>query len=197
MRSGPVLAAVAFGAVAVISGCGGSAGTPAGAPPTGASPPPLAGASSPPAASPPSPPSPLAGASSPPAASSPSPPPPAGTCRGGTAPRASVITLTSADNGRSVCVRRGTTVQVFLRGTKASRWSAIRASSGALQPRANGHLLLALGVTGVSFVAAHPGTASITSTRQACPTPPPNAGSQSGTVECGAILGFRVTVRVS
>ena len=179
MRSGPVLAAVAFGAVAVISGCGGSAGTPAGAPPTGASPPPLAGASSPPAAS------------------SPSPPPPAGACRGGTAPRASVITLTSADNGRSVCVRRGTTVQVFLRGTKASRWSAIHASSGALQPRANGHLLLALRVTGASFVAAHPGTASITSTRQACPTPPPNAGSQSGTVECGAILGFRVTVRVS
>ena len=44
---------------------------------------------------------------------------------------------------------------------------------------------------------ARPGTASITSIRQACPTPPPNSGSQSGTVECGAILGFRVSVRVS
>jgi hypothetical protein len=42
---------------------------------------------------------------------------------------------------------------------------------------------------------ARPGTASITSTRPACPTP--NSGSQSGVAECGAILGFRVSVRVS
>jgi hypothetical protein len=108
-----------------------------------------------------------------------------------------VIILTGADNGRLVCLRRGTAVQVYLRGTRASRWSAIQASSGVLQPHANGHLMLALGVTGASFVAARPGTASITSTRPACPTPPPNSGSQSGTVECGTILGFRVTVRVS
>ena len=108
-----------------------------------------------------------------------------------------MITLTNADNGRSVCVRRGAAVQVYLRGTQASRWSAIHASSGVLRPRANGHGLLALGVTGASFVAARPGTASITSTRPVCPTPPPNSGSQSGTVECGAILGFRVSVRVS
>jgi hypothetical protein len=107
-----------------------------------------------------------------------------------------VITLTSADNGRSVCVRRGTAVQVYLRGTQASRWSAIHASSGVLRPHANGHLLLALGVTGGSFIAAHPGSASLTSTRLVCPTPPPNSGSESGTVECGAILGFRVSVRV-
>ena len=111
-------------------------------------------------------------------------------------PRLSVITLTNADNGRSVCVRRGTAVQVYLRGTQAGRWSAIHASSGVLQPHANGHLLLALGVTGGSFIAAHPGTASLTSTRLVCPTPPPNSGSESGTVECGAILGFRVSVRV-
>jgi hypothetical protein len=50
---------------------------------------------------------------------------------------------------------------------------------------------------GGSFIAAHPGTASITSTRLVCPTPPPNSGSESGAVECGAILGFRVSVRVS
>jgi hypothetical protein len=29
------------------------------------------------------------------------------------------------------------------------------------------------------------------------PAPMPNSGSQSGTVECGAILAFRVSVRVS
>jgi hypothetical protein len=185
MRSMPVLAAVTFGAVAVISGCGGqSPGPPAGPPQAGA-------------------PSPLpAGASSPPPVSSPVPPPPPGTrhagiCHGGAAPRLRVITLTIADNGRSVCVRRGTAVQVYLRGTQASRWSVIHASSGVLRPRANGRGLLAFGVTGASFLAARPGTASITSTRMACPTPPPNSGSQSGTVECGAILGFRVSVRVS
>ena len=183
MRSVPVLAAVTLGAVAVISGCGQQhTGTPAG--------PPMAGAPSP---LPP-------GASSPPSASSPSPPPPpgtrhAGTCRG-PAPRRRVIILTNADNGRLVCVRRGTAVLVHLRGTQASRWSVIHTSSGVLQPHANGHGLLALAVTGASFVAARPGTALITSTRQACPTPPPNSGSQSGTVECGAILGFRVRVRV-
>jgi hypothetical protein len=182
MPSVLVLAAVTLGAVAMISGCGLHTGTSAGPPPAGAPPPPAAGGSSPPRAS------------------SPSPPPPGTlhdiTCHAGPAPRLSVITLTNADNGRSVCVRRGTAVQVYLRGSQASRWSAIHASSGVLQPRANGHLLQAVGVTGASFVAARPGTASITSIRQACPTPPPNSGAQSGTVECGAILGFRVSVRV-
>jgi hypothetical protein len=184
MRSVPVLAAVALGAVAVISGCGQQyPGAPAGQPQASA-------------------PSPLpAGASSPPSASSPTPPPPPGTRRAGAchgpAPRLRVITLTNADNGRSVCVRRGTAVLVYLRGSQASRWSVIHASTGVLQPHANGHGLLALGVTGASFVAARPGTTLITSTRQACPTPPPNSGSQSGTVECGAILAFRVSVRVS
>jgi hypothetical protein len=177
MRSVPVLAAVALGAVAAISGCGRHAGTSPG--------PPLAGS---PSASPP--------------AGSPSPPPQPGTPRagachgGGSAPRPSVITLTTADNGRSVCVRRGAAVQVYLKGTTTSRWSVIRASSAVLQPHASGHLTLALGVTGASFLAARPGTAAITSFRQVCPTPPPNSGAQSGVLECGAILGFRVSVRV-
>jgi len=193
MRSAPVLAAAALGAAAVISGCGQQH-------PSATAGPPQAGAPSPPAAGSPSPLPP--GASSPPAAGSPSPPTPPGTslagaCQGGPAPRPGAITLTNADNGRSVCVRRGTAVQVYLRGTRASRWSGIHASSGVLQPRGNGHGLLALGVTGASFVAAGPGTAAITSFRLVCPTPPPNSGAQSGTEECGAILAFRVSVRVS
>ena len=180
MRSVSVLAAVVLGAVALLAGCGQQhAGTPAG--------PPLARA-----------PSPLpAGASSPPLASSPLPLPPPGTCHGGRAPRLRVITLTNADNGRSVCVRRGTAVQVYLRGTRASRWSVIRASSAVLESRANGHGLLALGVTGASFVAAHPGTASITSVRMLVCATPPNSGAESGGLECGAILGFRVSVKVT
>ena len=174
MRSVPVLAAVAVGAVAVISGCGQQhTGAPAGPPRVGA-------------------PSPLPAGASPPPPGAPS----AGSCHGG-GPQRRVITLTNADNGRSVCVRRGTAVLVYLRGAPASRWSVIHASSAVLRPRANGRGLLALGMTGASFVAVRPGTASITSTRPVCPTPPPNSMSQSGTVECGAILGFRVSVRVS
>ena len=182
MRSVPVLAAVALGAVAVISGCGQQHTGVSGGPSQAGAPSPLP-----------------VGASSPPPAGSPSSPgvSRAGSCHGGSSPQRRVITLTNADNGRSVCVRRGAAVLVYLRGTQASRWSVIHASSGVLRPRANGHGLLALGVTGASFVAVRPGAASITSARQVCPTPPPNSGSQSGTVECGAILGFRVSVRVS
>ena len=103
MRSVPVLAAVALGAVAVLPGCGQQhTGPPAG--------PPLARV-----------PSPLpAGASSPPSASSPSPLPPPGTCHGARAPRLSVITLTNADNGRSVCLRRGTVECGALLGFRVS-----------------------------------------------------------------------------
>jgi hypothetical protein len=91
----------------------------------------------------------------------------------------------------------GAAVQVFLKGTTHSRWSVIRASSAVLRPHADSRLILALGVTGASFVAARPGTAAITSFRQVCPTPPPNSDAQSGVLECGAILAFRVSVRVS
>ncbi|MBO0819116.1 MAG: hypothetical protein J2P30_28605 [Actinobacteria bacterium] len=186
MPSVPVLAAVALGAVAVLAGCGQSdAGISAG--------PPLNGS--------PSPVPPPAG--SPPPASSPSPPPPrgaghAGTCHGDVPPsNTSLITLTNADNGRLVCVRRGGAVRVYLKGTQTSRWSVIHATSGVLRPHATGHLMLALGVTGASFVATRPGTAAITSFRQVCPTPPPNSDVQSGVVECGTLLAFRVSVKVS
>src|SRR5262249_60423809 len=102
----------------------------------------------PPRAAPPPPPPPPAGSLPPPASSPPPPPPPgaghAGMCHGGApASDARVITLTNADNGRSVCMRRGTAVQVYLRGTQASRWSVIHGRSGALRTRANGHMLLA------------------------------------------------------
>jgi hypothetical protein len=175
MRSAPVLAAVALGTVALAAGalaagCGRQhQGTPAG--------PPLGGASS---------------ASPEPGA------PAAATCHGTAARRAALITITYADNGRTLCVRRGTAVQVFLKGTPANRWSAIRVSNAVLKPHANGRLMLALGVTGASFLAVHPGTVAITSFRQVCGpnATPPNAAAQSGTLECGVILGFRATVKV-
>jgi hypothetical protein len=118
-------------------------------------------------------------------------------CPGGQpAWHASKLTITAADSGMSFCVARGTTVTVLLKATAARKWAPIHASSGALAPRANGELTLAAGVTGASFVAAAPGTAVITSSRPACgPGVPPGEGTP-GTLECDAIIAYRVTVTV-
>lgn len=175
MRGVPALAAVALGAVVLASGCGQQhAGTPAG--------PPLSASSS--AAPMPSP--------------GPGDPGTAATC-GSAAPPLALITITYADNGRTLCVRRGTAVQVYLQGTATNRWSAIRASNDVLTPHANGRLMLKLGETGASFLAAHPGIATIRSFQQPCgPNETPgNAAAQSGTLECGVIIAFHATVKVT
>jgi hypothetical protein len=110
-----------------------------------------------------------------------------------------LITITYADNGQTLCVRRGTALQVFLKGTPANRWSPIHASGDALVPHANGRMMLALGVTGASFLAAHLGTATIRSFKQPCgpDQTPGNQATQSGTLECGVIIAFHTTVRVT
>jgi hypothetical protein len=174
MRSVPALAVVAIGVVALASGCGKQhQGTPPG--------PPLASSSASPV--------PVPSPGDPGAAS----------CSGGSAPKAAQVTITNVDNGRTVCVRPGAAVLVLLRGLPPHKWSAIRASGAALRPHANGHMMLQFGVTGGSFLAVHPGTSVLTSTMMACgPTRTPgNAGNESGTLECGAILGFHATVKVT
>jgi len=113
-----------------------------------------------------------------------------------TSPPGHVLTLGAGDTGRSFCVRPGTGVLVYLKGTPELKWAALRSSSAALVPRANGHLALALGVTGGYFVAAQPGVAAITSSRSSChpgASASPSAGH--GTM-CGSTDTFRVTVRV-
>lgn len=176
MRSVPALVTVALGAVLLVSGCGQKHdGIPAG--------PPLSG--------------------SPSSAPSPSPAPQpgdpgSGAC-GSAAPPIALITITYADNGRTLCVRRGTAVLVYLTGTPKSRWSAIHASGTALIPHPDGRLTLPLGETAASFLAAHRGTAVLSSFRMPCgpEQTPPNAGSQSGTLECGVIIAFHATVKVT
>ena len=126
-----------------------------------------------------------------------SPSPPVVACANAApAAQPSKLTITAADNGRSFCVTRGTSVTVFLKGTQARKWSPVRASSTVLQPRANGELTLPIGVTGASFAAVQPGTAIISSGQPACGPPNGSSSSGSGTLECGAILVFRVTVTV-
>ena len=180
MRSVPVLVGVALGAMVLASGCGQQhAGTPAG--------PPLSPSSSSPSAVPVVP-SPVPGA-----------PGTAAKC-GSAAPRISLITITYADNGRTLCVRPGTAVQVYLKGVATARWSPIRTSNQAvLAPRANGRLMVMAGVTGASFLAVHRGTAAISSLGRPCgpDTTPGNAAAPGGIMECGVIVAFHVTVKVT
>ncbi|HEY3880773.1 MAG TPA: hypothetical protein VGM12_19450 [Trebonia sp.] len=103
------------------------------------------------------------------------------------------LTLTSADNGKTYCVGLGTGVLVYLKGTPDRRWTSIRASSSVLRPAASGHLALALGVTGASFLAARAGVAVISSTRPVCGS----ATTSPGVLTCDAIQAFRVIVMIS
>ena len=167
MRGTQVLTAVIIGAAAVLSGCGRHPGTGAAAAP-----------------------SPSASAS-----------PGSGTvtCHGGPAVPGGKLTITADDNGQSLCATRGTVVTVFLKGTAARKWAPVHASPAVLVPHANGEFTLAIGVTGASFLAVQPGTAVITSSRPACGpgVPPGDSATGTGTLSCGAILGFRVTVTVT
>jgi len=133
-------------------------------------------------------------------ASSASPPHPVAACADASpAARPGKLVITAADNGKSFCVTPGTNVAVFLKGMPDRKWEQIRASSAALRPHADGELTLPIGVTGASFAAVQPGTAIISSGQPACgPSVPPKGSSSqgSGTLECGAILVFRVTVTV-
>ena len=119
-----------------------------------------------------------------------------------TSPPDHTLTLTASDSGRSFCIRPGTGVLIYLKGTPSLKWTALKSSSGALVPRANGHLMLALGVTGGYFVAVKPGLAAISSERSPCgsrftPNPPTRPTTSGKTMMCGVIQSFRVSVTVA
>jgi hypothetical protein len=123
----------------------------------------------------------------------------AATC-GSAAPPISLITITYADNGRTLCVRPGTAVQVYLKGAAMARWSPIHTSNKAvLAPHANGRLMVMVGVTGASFLAVHRGTATISSFGRPCgpDKTPGNAAAPGGVMDCGVIIAFHVTVKVT
>jgi len=168
MRSVSLLAAAVIGASALAAGCGQEAGSSA------------------------------SGPSSTPA--SPTVPPAAAACGSAapTAPPNRTLTLSAGDNGRSFCIRQGIGVLVYLKGTPQLKWDALKSSSAAMAPAANGHLALQVGVTGGYFVAAHPGVADITSTRSPCaPMATPSGPTTSNPRKCGITQNFKVTVRVA
>jgi hypothetical protein len=130
--------------------------------------------------------------------------PPAAAACGTATPTASpgrTLTLSATDSGGSFCIKRGTGVLIYLKGTQTAKWGALKSSSPAMAPRANGHLALQVGVTGGYFVAVQPGTAAITSSRSPCTPQAPTTASTGPTTSnqdkgCGVSQTFRVTVRV-
>jgi hypothetical protein len=102
------------------------------------------------------------------------------------------ITLTNADNKKTLCVLPGVGLFVALQGTPKEFWAAVASSSPALQRRPNGALSLPVGVTGAFFVAVVPGTATLTSTLRPCPAKPPARAAKV----CLKLEKFSVTIKV-
>ncbi len=112
-------------------------------------------------------------------------------------PQNPVITLGARDNGKSYCIKKGTGVLIYLKGSQALPWSHPTSHSTAMVPRANGHMMLMLGVTGGYFVADHQGVAVITATRSPCGARvAPTGPTTSHKMLCADIQTFRVTVTV-
>lgn len=110
-------------------------------------------------------------------------------CVSPTSPAASALTIDNADNGGVVCLSVGDHVLVYLQAVHGRRWAAIRSSSTALIPQANGRLALKMGLTGAFFKAARVGTARIISALPDCGPGAPR--------HCGTAMVFHVTVVVS
>lgn len=100
------------------------------------------------------------------------------------------MTITEADGGRSVCVTTGSTVAVVLHGSAGQPWAPVTGTGAALRAGAGGGSAEPAGTTSARFSAVAPGTATLTSSRPACPSP------AAGGVSCLARLGFQVTVVV-
>lgn len=115
---------------------------------------------------------------------------------GASAAAGRTVLVTGSDNGKSLCVRPGTGVMVVLRGSPGRRWAPVHASTGALVPRPNGRLALVVGATGAYFVAAHPGSAVISSARPGCGTATASASPspRAGGMECGMAQAFHATI---
>ncbi|MDJ0344292.1 hypothetical protein QMK19_29370 [Streptomyces sp. H10-C2] len=88
------------------------------------------------------------------------------------------MTLTVRDNGREICLAVGQTLKVVL---PATGWSAVKVTGPALTE-----------VNSATYRGAAPGRVQMSSTGRGCPP----ADGSGGTVNCFAILTWRVMVDV-
>jgi hypothetical protein len=93
------------------------------------------------------------------------------------------VTVTNADNGETLCVRRGAAVLVLL-----SNATGDIHATGPLTARPEVLPRLVPGVKGAAFVAGRPGAASISTVLSPC-------GSGPG-IHCMLLMLFRVTIDV-
>ena len=111
-------------------------------------------------------------------------------CAATPAASAGQVSLSEQDNGKVLCVAKGTTVAIYLQGTATRRWAPISTESAALHPVANGHLMLKLGVTGAFFKAVNSGVATVVSSLPSCRG---QAGGTAGTGGTGGTAGTGAT----
>lgn len=78
------------------------------------------------------------------------------------------LVLTQASTGKTICVRVGTKVTVYLRGTRSQPWTEPVATGHALKGVPNGAFSLVVGLTAASYAAARPGKSLILSVRPPC-----------------------------
>lgn len=102
----------------------------------------------------------------------------------------SALAITGADSAKTLCVAVGGTVSVNL-GPVTAKWTPIElAGTGLSAPAAAGQVNPpAIGAQAMTYTAKSAGTATISSTRRACPQ------ITSG-VSCHAIVAWSVTVDV-
>ena len=63
------------------------------------------------------------------------------------------VTITLADDNKTLCVNAGATITVLLRGTSGSKWEQVRANSTILTSRAHSQTKSQAWMTGAEFVA--------------------------------------------
>jgi hypothetical protein len=107
------------------------------------------------------------------------------------------LTITLADNNKSLCVTVGTAIAAFLRGTPGDEWSVIHSDSAALVPKADPRMMLQAGVTGAAFEAVRPGFAVVSSVRYPCQRAAgTGAAASPPAMDCGTANAFRVTLNI-
>jgi hypothetical protein len=100
------------------------------------------------------------------------------------------VMLAETDNHKSVCLTRGTTLEIYLHARDGSQWSKPTPESAILQPTATGRGALQIGVTAGFFTAAQAGQTRVTAQLVPCRGPKP--GPMCDVVE---LFEVNVTVR--
>jgi len=89
------------------------------------------------------------------------------------------VMLAETDNHKSVCVTRGSILNIYLHALSGSQWSKPTPESAILQPTATGRGALQVGVTAGFFTAAQPGQTRVTAQLVPCRGPKPGPACEA------------------